>query len=168
MSRPAKITIGVDNGSSGSIAIIGPDGVIFEPMPTKAAVMGKKGKMIKRIDHGRLDDLLIPYADNIGIEIHAYIERPFTGSAMMINTTVLAARAFEAVCIVLEQAGIGYTDVDSKEWQAAILPGVKGTPELKLASRVLGVQKYPKLASKISDHGDADGLFIAQHYHRQR
>lgn len=163
-----RVTFGIDNGTSGSIAIIGPDGVIFEPMPTKQSLMGKKGKVIKRIDHSRLDDIISVYQGApMGIEVHAYIERPFTGGAMMINVMTLAARAYESVLIVLEQNGIGHTTVDSKEWQAACIPGVKGSSELKLASRLRGVQQYPKLASTINDHGDADGLFIAKHYHNQ-
>ena len=162
-----RITIGVDNGSSGSIAIIGPDGSIFEPMPTKKSLMGKKGKVIKRIDHGALDDILIPYADAGGFEVRAFVERPFTGSPMMINTCVLSARAFEAVLIVLEQAGVGYTVVDSKEWQKAILGDVRGSAALKEASGLRGAQMYPAHAKAIEEHGDADGLLIAHHYHNQ-
>ncbi len=160
------ITIGVDNGSSGSIAIISPDGSIFEPMPTKKALMGKKGKVVKRIDHEKLGDILTPYIGSpVTTEIRAFIERPFTGSPMMINTCVLSARAFEAVLIVLELAGIGYTVVDSKEWQKALLGAVRGSAALKEASGLRGAEIYPAHAKTIEDHGDADGLLIAHHYH---
>ncbi len=162
-----RITVGVDNGTSGSIAIIGPDGSIFESMPTKKALMGKAGKVINRINHSALDDILLPYTESGGCEIRAFVERPFTGSPMMINTCILSARSFEAVIIVLEQAGIGYTVVDSKEWQRAVLGDVKGSAALKQASRLRGPQIYPAHAKAIETHGDADGLLIAHFYHHQ-
>lgn len=162
-----RVTIGVDNGSSGSIAILNHIGSIFEPMPTKSALMGKAGKVIKRIDHQSLYDFLVLYVGGEPTEnIHAFIERPFTGSPMMINTCVLSARSFEAAIIVLERLGIGYTVVDSKEWQKAILGNVKGSPALKEASGLRGAQIYPAHAKAIEDHGDADGLLIAHHYHK--
>lgn len=160
-----KVTIGIDNGVTGSIGIIGPDGTIFEPMPTKQALAGKSGKVFKRIDHGKLDDILHAIDCTSGVQAHAYVERAFTGSAMMINTSLLSARSHEAVLIVLEQAGIGYTVVDSKEWQKAILGNVKGSAELKAASRIRGEQLYPALVKEVIDKGDADGLLIARYYH---
>lgn len=167
MSNPTRITIAIDNGVNGSIAVLGGPVPFFRVIPTKIFAQGKAGKTLKRIDHGRLDDLLIPYADAGDAEIHAFIERPFTGSHMMIKTTVLGARAFEAVLIVLEQAGIAYTVVDSKEWQADQLPGVKGSDNLKLAGCVLGVKLYRNHATTIHEHGDADALLMARYYHKR-
>lgn len=163
-----KYTLGIDNGTTGSIAVIGPDGSIFEPMPTKKMLMGKAGKIITRVSFGALSGLLMPYdcmGETSKCEVHAFVERPFTGSAMMVNTMVLSARAFEAVLIVLEQAGIGYTVVDSKEWQRGILGAVKGSAALKQASALRGAEMFPMHRAAIEDHGDADSLLIAHYYH---
>lgn len=165
-----RTTIAIDNGTTGSIAIIGPDGVFFEPIPTKEHLMGKAGKVVRRIDHDGLQNMLAARVTHFqGHYKHAtaYVERPFTGSAMMINTTVLSARAHEAVSIVLEQLGIGYETVDSKEWQRAMLGTIKGSAELKKASMLRGTQMYPAMAKTIKDHGDADSLLMAHYYHNR-
>jgi hypothetical protein len=123
--------------------------------------------VVKRIDWDRLNCMI---SGRIGLceKARAYVERPFTGSAMMINTTVLSARAHEAVLIVLEQLGIGAQTIDSKEWQVPILGAVKGSAELKKASKLRGAQMYPALAATINDHGDADALLMAHHYHHAK
>lgn len=161
-----RITIGIDNGSTGSIAILGPDTPFFEPMPVKEWLMGKAGKLVQRINHRELGAMLSARLPCDMSCVRAYVERPFTGSAMMINTSVLSARSYEAVLIVLEQLGIGLSTVDSKEWQAAVLGGIKGSIALKKASKLRGCSMYPALAGTITDHGDADGLLMAHHFHR--
>jgi hypothetical protein len=157
-------TIAIDNGTTGSIAILGPDGPFFDVIPTKEYLMGKAGKVVKRINWAGLYAIIDMRSR--GQARSAYVERPFTGSAMMINTSVLAARSHEAVLIVLEQLGIGVQTVDSKEWQVPILGAVKGSEALKKASKLRGMALYPALAATINDHGDADGLLMAHHYHR--
>jgi hypothetical protein len=153
-------TIGIDNGASGSVGVIGHGKPYFFSVPSREALhYSKTGKMVRRID---VDELTAALADCPAP--FAYIERPFTGSAMMINTALLAARSHEAVMIALEQSGIGYTTVDSKEWQSALLPGVKGSAALKKASYAKGIQLYPQLSDYIHKQGDADGLLIAHHY----
>ena len=168
----SRTTIAIDNGVTGSIAIIGPDGVFFEPVPTMEQLMGKAGKVVRRIDHADLRGLMGYWVGGLDGPTagrgHAYIELPFSGSAMMINTTVLSARAHEAVSIVLEQLGIGYETVDSKPWQAAMLGAIKGSPALKKASMLRGMQMFPAHAKAIRDHGDADSLLMAQYYHNQQ
>lgn len=166
-------TIGIDNGTTGSIAILGPDSPFFDEVPTMDFLMGKAGKIIKRIDHGELSAMIYNRGgDRRSVDfpanVRAYVERPFTGSAMMINTSVLAARSYEAVLIVLEQMGIPVQTVDSKEWQAPILGAVKGSALLKKASMLRGMALYPKLADSIRSHTDADGLLMAHHFHQQR
>jgi hypothetical protein len=166
----SRTTIAIDNGTTGSIAIIGPDGVFFEPVPTREQLMGKAGKVVRRINWKELSSMIYARSgdkcsERYPADTYGYVERPFTGSAMMINTTVLSARAHEAVSIVLEQLGIGYETVDSKPWQAAMLGAIKGSPALKKASMLRGMQMYPALAATIKDHGDADSLLMAQYYH---
>jgi hypothetical protein len=133
----------------------------FFAIPSKDELLGKTGKVIKRVDHYELELALAPFLSD---PCAAYIERPFTGGPMMINTSLLAARAYEAVIIVMERLGIGWHRVDSREWQSAMLPGVKGSAELKKASRLRGIQLYPALATAIKHHGDADGLLMAHHF----
>ena len=157
-----KTTIAIDNGVTGSIAMIGPDGVYFDEIPTMEQLMGKAGKVVRRIDHKRLSGWLEVR------EPYAYVERPFTGGPMFINVSVLSARAHEAVSIVLEQLGIGYETVDSKPWQASMLGAIKGSPALKKASMLRGMQMFPAHAKAIRDHGDADSLLMAQYYHNQQ
>jgi hypothetical protein len=155
------ITIGIDNGSTGSVGIVGWGNPVFFDAPSKEAVhYAKAGKIYNRVDVAELCAELrrVPHP------VTAYIERPFTGSPMMIHTALLSARAHEATQVALELVGIGYQTIDSKEWQAALLPGVKGSPNLKKASRLKGIQLYPHLATYINQHGDADGLLIAHHY----
>lgn len=155
--------IGIDNGTSGSIGIIGPHGVIFELIPIKDSLLGKAGKHIKRVNVTKLMDILAPYKER---DIFAYVERPFTGQ--FLNAVLPAQRSFEAVLIALELLNIGYEVIDSKQWQLPILGQIKGSSELKKASMLRGCQMYPKLASSIKDHGDADGLLIAHHYWHNR
>lgn len=162
-----KATIAIDNGTTGSIAILGPYGTLFEAIPTKYYLMGKAGKIVRRIDTDALRSIiLLASSTGIGGET-AYVERPFTGSAMMVKTTALAARAHEAVLIVLEGLKISTQTVDSKEWQAPILGAVKGSAKLKQASMLRGMALYPALAASIKAHGDADSLLMAYHFHNK-
>ena len=162
-----KTTIAIDNGVTGSIAIIGPDGVFFEPVPTKEQLMGKAGKVVRRIDHCQAAYCIRMRMNGVN-GVTAYIERPFTGSPKMVMSSLLGARAHEAVSIVLEQLGIGYETVDSKPWQASMLGAIKGSPALKKASMLRGMQMFPAHAKAIKDHGDADSLLMAQYYHNQQ
>lgn len=165
-----KITIGIDNGTTGSIGIISKDKAFFAETPSKMSILGKKERHIRRIDHESLKDLLLVYAVkpmalHSNATLHAYIERPFTGRFM--GAVLPAQRSFEAVLIVLEQLNIPYTVVDSKEWQKSQIEGIKGSKELKAASCSLGQSKWPELAAMVLKHGDADGLLIADYYHNK-
>jgi hypothetical protein len=165
-----KITIGIDNGTTGSIGFIVRDRAYFVETPSKMSILGKKERHIRRIDHQSLNELLMvnaikPMVLNNNVTVHAYIERPFTGRFM--GAVLPAQRSFEAVLIVLEQLNIPYTVIDSKEWQKAQLPDVKGSKELKAASCALGRSKWPELAAMVLKHGDADGLMIADYYHNK-
>lgn len=154
-------TIGIDNGSTGSIGILSRDGAFFESIPTVEYLhYGKKGSISQRLDRESLTKLV----ENYVASGRVYIERPFTGK--FINAVIPAHRFFEATIITLEDLRIGYEVVDSREWQTDLLGPVKGSAFLKKASRLRGIQLYPQLAGAIKSHGDADGLLIAHHYHR--
>lgn len=158
-----KTTIGIDNGPTGSIGIICPHGEIFEPMPAMDSLhYGKKGTISKRLDWKELRDLIV---NTVGDDkpCLAFVERPFTGQ--FVKTAISAARFFEATLIVLEDLGIGYRTIDSKVWQKPILGDVKGSANLKKASRLRGIEMYPEHATAIKQQKDADGLLIAHHFH---
>lgn len=167
-----KTTLAFDNGVTGSLAIFGPNGTIFEPMPVKPQLMGKSGKVIKRIDHDALRAILLSHCPFNGDgkllgECVAHVERPFTGGAMMVNVAVLSARAYESVIITLEQLGIGYSTQDSKSWQASMLGNIKGSANLKAASKLRGMEMFPQHAQAIKSHKDADSILMGKFYHEK-
>ncbi len=171
---PDRTTIGIDNGQSGSIGVIRGKGVAFDVIPTQPYLhYGKKGSIGQRLDRRQLNEMLEAVLDaNTGEwpghdNIRVYIERPFSGK--FINAVVPAHRFFEATIIVMEdfnnKHGLGYEVVDSGKWQKGVLGNVTGSPELKLASKLRGIQLYPQHRAVIEKQGDADGLLIAHYYH---
>ena len=94
--------------------------------------------------------------------IKAIIERPFVNPGSF-RTTVCAVRSFEATIIVMEHLGIPWQPIDSRAWQSKLLPeGLKGAPNLKKASRDIGLRMFPHLEAEIKKQKDADGLLIAE------
>ena len=169
-----RVTIGIDNGSTGSIGILVDDAAapavpIFAEVPTQLSLhYGKKGTKTHRLDRVRLREMICDATGMLPIKgssasTRVFIERPFTGR--FINSVLPAHRFFEATIIVLEDLGLGFEVVDSGTWQKPLLGKVKGTSELKEASRLRGAQLFPQLAPAITAHGDADGLLIAYHFH---
>jgi hypothetical protein len=161
------ITIGIDNGTTGSIGKLGGCfGPRFIPMPTKKVLhYTKKGAWIHRVDVARVFKEIKSIYDT---DVSVFIERPFTSSdTRFLKTVMLAQRAYEATIIALELAELGYETIDSKVWQKKLLSGIKGSSNLKRASTSKGIQLYPKLEQKIKSQGDADGLLIAHYYHEK-
>ena len=156
----SKTIVGIDNGPTGSIGIIGPDGVIFESVPTIDALhYVMNGTWSTRLDRQSFKDLLFL---NVPQGAMVFIERPFTGQ--FVKAAISAARFYEAMIICLEDMNMGYQTVDSKEWQKPVLGEVKGSAALKKASKLRGIQMYPNLQAAITKHKDADGLLIAHHF----
>lgn len=156
-----KTIVGIDNGPSGSIGIIGvaDEGVFFGMMPTRESLhYGKRGTKSSRLDRQALTSILMRLPEDAMV----FVERPFTGQ--FVKTAISAARFYEATIICLEDLSLGYQTIDSKEWQRHVLGDVKGSAELKKASKLRGIEMYPKFADRIKDHGDADGLLIAHHF----
>jgi hypothetical protein len=160
-----KIFIGIDNGVTGSIAILkegSNSDFTFIKTPVKKELNYTKTKAyINRIEVIKLKELFS------GLEgadfVMALIERPMVNPTRWV-ASVSAIRALEATQGVLEQLGIPYAFIDSKEWQKALLPsGLKGD-ELKTASLAVGKRLYPSVTIK---HPDNDGLLIA-HYCKQK
>lgn len=167
------VYLGIDNGVSGSIGVIYNDQSFFFKTPTKMEQdYTKKKKNISRIDvhelnlkiNGVIDDL-----DWKGGKILAVIERPMVNPGRFAATTS-AVRALESTLIFIEYVSafaISYQFIDSKEWQKSLLPkGLKGSAELKVASKHIGNRLFPNHTKDISKHGDADGLLIAEYAKR--
>lgn len=151
--------IGIDNGVSGSIGIVS-DGIAkLYPTPVKRVLnYTKKKSYVNRVDVDELKNMLMFYLPD-----HPMInlERPMVNPGRF-AATASALRAFEATIIALEQVGLGYQIVDSKQWQKQFLPvDIKGAANLKKASMERGIQMFPYLEEKIKKQGDADGIFLA-------
>lgn len=160
----SKTYIGIDNGASGSIGVIGYNGTTFGAIPAKREQSyTKKKQEITRICAAGLRRILVEYSI---CPVFAIIERPFI-NPQMFRASVSAARALESVLVVLEEMNIPYQYIDSKEWQKSLLPsGIKGTTELKKASSDIGIRMFPDWADAIRRHGDADGILIAEYARR--
>lgn len=156
-----RITIGFDNGVSGSVGIIEDNGAsiksAFIPTPViKCLSYTKEPQHIHRIDWRALLENL-PKTNAI-----AFVERPLVNPRMF-KATQSAMRALEATIIVLEMLDIPYSYVDSKTWQQEfIASGVIGHDDMKKASMEVGLQLFPSNGAFIKKHGDADGLLIAE------
>lgn len=163
-----KTYIGIDNGVSGTIAIIKPESVIFEKTPVfEQLSYTKTKKYINRIDVPALTKFLfneaVPF-DGDTSRLFAIIERPMVNPGRFL-ATASALRALEATLIVIESLKIPFQYIDSKEWQKALLPsGLKG-PALKKASKEVGLRLFPNIQLK---HEDYDGLLIAEYARRRQ
>lgn len=160
---------GIDNGVSGSIGITdeGSNGAAMYPMPTFSEQdYTKSKKNVTRISTNKLRTLLDDYI-NQTITMKFFLEIPMVNPGRFV-ATASALRAWEATLIVIKPLGSRYY-MSSREWQKVMLPaGVKGPEELKRASREVGVRLFPSLEHEIIEHGDADGLLLAEYARRQR
>lgn len=155
--------VGIDNGVTGSIALVTPHIADnrLEPIPIrKEQSYTKKKQQITRVAFPVLLDLFRGLAKRGDVMV--LVERPFSNPTGM-KATVSAMRCLEATLIAIESMGWRYQYIDSKEWQRALLPsGIKGTPELKAASRDIGKRLFPNLEDAIDRQKDADALLIAE------
>ena len=155
--------IGIDNGVTGSIGIILPDGVDFIPVKTLTKSEQdyvKKKRNITRIDHEKLEALFAELKD---YELHVMIERPMVNPARF-SASISAVRCLEAVQGRLEKLAIGFVFIDSREWQKRLLPkGISGGPQLKAASKHVGSRLWPQFADMFAKQKDADGMLIAEY-----
>ena len=153
--------IGIDNGSSGSVGVVDDTGKLATYIKTpviKTLNYTKKVQWVNRVDVEALKRFLVPYKN----ECKCMMERPMINPTMF-RATVSASRAYEATLIVLDELKISFEYIDSKEWQRAMLPeGIKGSPNLKKASLVVGRRLFPNLTFK----DDADGILISEYTRR--
>ena len=153
--------IGIDNGVTGTIAILDGDTTIFVETPVFETLGYQKSKVrhINRVDVPSLKKLLEQYNP---LTTRVVIERPMI-NVMRFQASISAARSLEATLIVLESLRFGYEYVDSGHWQKVLLPaGGKGAPNLKKASKEIGLRMFPMHEETIKKHGDADALLIAE------
>lgn len=160
-----KYFIGIDNGVTGSIGIVGRvDGFInfSKKKKKKEQDYTKAKKNITRIDSVELIEMLSPFKN---MNCLVLMERPMVNPTRFVATTS-ALRAWEATLVVLESLKLPYLIIDSKEWQKELLPkGVKGSDELKNASKDIGNRLFPD--TRESKHSDRDGILIAEYGRRK-
>lgn len=158
-----KIYIGIDNGTSGTIGVVGDNiSPIFVRTPTKKEQNYTKAKQnVTRLDWKIFWELISQFQ---GKEIVVIMERPLVNPTRFKATTG-ALRCFEAELILVESLGCRIIYVDSKDWQKEMLP--KGTQgeELKKASLDISNRLFPMYAE--FKHPDRDGLLIAEYARRK-
>lgn len=155
----SKIYIGIDNGVSGTIAVVGDDvETVFMKTPTKKEQNYTKEKQsITRLDATTFVEFLKQYEPN---DVVVVMERPLVNPTMF-KTTLCAIRCFEAELTLIESLKLKHMYIDSKEWQKSLLPkGVKGSDELKKASLDIGNRLFPQFEEM--KHNDRDALLIAE------
>lgn len=164
-----KVYIGIDNGTTGTIAWIRQttSGIEETPIITEQSYTKAKN-IISRIDHVQLRiDLRKAIGDSSPSECIVVIERPMI-NPMRFKASISAARSLEATLCVVEDLGLPHMYADSRDWQKKMLPqGCKGD-DLKTASRDIGYRLFPHCAGIINKHKDADALLIAEWARREQ
>jgi len=152
--------VGIDNGVTGSIAVIYDDGTYtFLKTPViQQLSYTKKKKYIARINFKKMYEFFQNLKTSNSVVL-AVLERPMV-NPMRFVATLSAMRALEATQIILEANGIPYTFIDSKEWQNELLPGVKGSDNLKAESDKRARKKYPAVAFR---DGEGDSVNITEY-----
>lgn len=152
-----KTYIGIDNGVSGTIAVIKDGSVSFGKTPVvKVQDYTKRKKMISRLNVLEFDLILSGVDPNNAI---AVIERPLVNPGRLLATES-ALRCHEAMLILIERRGIPYMFVDSRDWQREMLPKGCTGDDLKVMSKEIGNRLFPKFADV--KHPDRDALLIAE------
>lgn len=161
----SKFYIGIDNGATGSIGIVGKELTYYEFMETPVTFgqdYTKTKKNVSRVNVTAFAEV-VSILKEYGMCV-AVLERPMKNPARF-DATCSAMRTLEAELTVLELYEIPYMFIDSKEWQKEMLPkGVTGTKELKKASLDIGKRLFPEIKDK---HPDRDGILIAEYARRK-
>lgn len=155
-----KTYVGIDNGVTGTVTIIGDNRVIHFPMPVKSEQSYTKAKQnITRIDYPALREAL--WNDIcVATGVFCLLERPMVNPGRF-KATVSAIRALEATLIVLERLSIPFQYIDSKQWQKALLPQGLDKVDLKKAAIDVARRLFPQVKTK-----DADSILIAEYARR--
>lgn len=149
--------IGIDNGTTGTIAILNEKLIFFGKIPSKKEYSyTKKKQKVTRVDTKELKHLLFSNIDDSQVKV--VVERPLVNPGRF-KATVSGVRALEAVLIVLEELGYPVSYIDSKEWQKQLLPEQSKGKQLKKDSLEVGNNLFPEVQK--FKHPDRDGLLIA-------
>lgn len=167
MVQDSKVVIGIDNGVSGALSILGKNYCYFtlsKAYIKKEKSYTKKDQNITRIDVNKLYKIII---ENIKEEdlknTVAILERPLVNPTRF-KTTQSAMRCLEATLIVLEYLNIPIAYCDSKEWQHKLFSAEdRLNYDTKELSRKVSKELYPQY-SEIIDKQDGDALLIANWY----
>lgn len=159
-----RVYIGIDNGTSGTISVIGDDieTQIYHTPIKKEQNYTKAKKTISRLDCKKFLDIITQDKD---AEVVVVMERPLVNPTRFVATTT-ALRCFEAQLILVEMLKYRIIYIDSKEWQKEMLPkGVKGSDELKKLSLDIGNRLFPQFRD--FKHPDRDSLLICEFARRK-
>jgi len=160
------MVIGLDNGVTGSFAMIGGDRVIrAQKTPTyKEQDYTDKKQQVQRLKFRTMYHIIKRAKQNLGPIDMVLIEKPFVNPRMW-KSSVSAVRCLEATLCVFEALGVTSERIrycSSRLWQKAYLdPDLKGQTELKADSFRRGLKDFPECKDVILTHGDADGIYIA-------
>ena len=156
-----KTYIGIDNGVSGTMAILSEEGATFIKTPVKKVQdYTKRKKLISRLDTKAFAAFLEAASHE---DCFALIERPMVNPTRF-TATESALRCHEAMLGVIELMGIPYAFCDSKEWQRVMLPKGYADGETKMLSLEMGNRLFPKFRG--FKHPDRDALLIAEYARR--
>jgi hypothetical protein len=156
-----KTYVSIDNGVTGSIAILSEDDVEFIKTPTISQTNYTKSKKqnITRLNVMEFMRILSNCDRDNTIVL---VERPFVNPKMFM-TSLCSIRCFEATIVCLEALELPYEYIDSKTWQKEMLPkGCKKSVELKKASLDVGIRLFPGWKKEIIKQKDADSLLMAE------
>jgi crossover junction endodeoxyribonuclease RuvC len=162
-----KVTIGIDPGNTGAIAVIYPNGVVMHDTPVEIATKGKKSSISAL--PSEMAAILADVVDQCSSEgwgLHVAIEKvgamPGQGVTSMFNF----GKGFGMWLGILAALRIPYTLVTPQAWKKEIMKGVSD----KDAARGVGCRLFPAVARELArkkDIGRADALLIAEWGRRQ-
>ncbi|NLH45824.1 MAG: hypothetical protein GX451_06835 [Acholeplasmataceae bacterium] len=151
-----KVYIGIDNGATGTIGFIYPDGTV-QIMATPIKVQQdytKKKHNISRLNHELFKVML---------DAHPFafvgLERPMV-NATRFKASASGLRVFEAQLVIIEQLKTPYVVFDSKTWQKEFFPQGHASGETKELSNQVGRRLFPSLVNPFKDY---DGILIAKY-----
>ena len=162
------IIVGIDNGTSGSIGVLGKDNSLAQmhlvPSFAEQDVTQKK-QNITRLDFDKFCDFLLELVED-DPNVQIFLERPLKNPKLF-NSTISAVRCLEAQLIAFKLLALPYQVIDSKHWQKVFFPVGTTSKDTKKLSKEVGCRLFPHLKYKIEAHGDADGLLIARYGQKQ-
>lgn len=159
----SKIWVGIDNGVSGTIGIVGEniESVFVQTPVKKKQDYTKAKKIVTRLDCSKFMELFSGLdKNNICVVMERVMVNPSRFAA-----TASALRCHEAELIMIELLGCKHMFIDSKEWQKAMLPKGCTGEDLKKASLDIGNRLFPQFEDV--KHPDRDGILIAEYARRK-